>query len=358
MGDDRVLTYSLDDYDYDLPEDRIAQAPLETRHSSRLLVLDRSSSLLAHHRFEELEGFLREGDVLVVNDTQVVRARLLGRKETGGRVEMLVLDPYKDPKDAEKEGYLCLLRSSKPPRPGMRILLPKGLSGTIVSRPADGMAHVRFPHVHSVMSMLGDIGEVPLPPYIERNGREPSMDDGSAYQTVYAVNPGAVAAPTAGLHFSRPLLAALEERNIERVAITLHVGYGTFSPIRSDDIRRHRMHREYVQVSEEAAARIEAAKREGRRIVAVGTTVVRTLEWLWLRFNGLRAFAGFCDHYIYPGYRFGVVDSLITNFHLPRSTLLLLVSAFAGRENILRAYREAIRNDYRFFSYGDAMLIL
>lgn len=358
MAADPSLTYRLEDYNYDLPEDCIAQAPLENRHSSRLMVLDRSSGRLAHHRFEELVGFLGEGDVLVLNDTRVVRARLLGRKETGGEVELLVLDPYKDPEEAEREGTLCLFKSSKSLRPGMRILLPKRLSATVLNHPSDGKVHVRFHRVHSVMAMLGEIGEVPLPPYIERNGRKPSLDDGAAYQTVYARNPGAVAAPTAGLHFTEVLLEALEARNIQRVHVTLHVGYGTFSPIRCDDIRRHRMHAEYVQVSGEAAAQIEMARKEGRRIVAVGTTVVRTLEWLWHRFGRLKSFTGFCDHYIYPGCRFGIVDSMVTNFHLPRSTLLLLVSAFAGRENILRAYREAITNDYRFFSYGDAMLIL
>lgn len=358
MGGDSSLTYSLDDYDYDLPDDRVAQAPLENRHSSRLLVLERSSGRLAHHRFEELIEFLREGDVLVVNDTRVVRARLSGRKETGGAVELLVLDPYKDPEEVEKEGTLCLFKSSKPLRPGMRVLLPKGLSATVLSSAMNGRVYVRFPHVRSVTAMLGEVGEVPLPPYIERNGGEPSLDDRAAYQTVYARNPGAVAAPTAGLHFTEVLLQALETRNVQRVSVTLHVGYGTFSPIRCRDIRQHRMHREYVQVSDEAAAQIGKAGSEGRRIVAVGTTVVRTLEWLWHRFGRPRAFAGFCDHYIYPGYRFGIVDSMITNFHLPRSTLLLLVSAFAGRENTLGAYREAIASDYRFFSYGDAMLIL
>ncbi len=352
------MTYRLDDYNYTLPEDRIAQVPLKNRLSSRLLVLDRSSGLLAHRRFEELGGFLQAGDLLVVNDTRVVRARLLGRKETGGTVELLVLDPYKGPEEVEREGTLCLFKSSKRLRPGMRILLPKGHSATVLDFPSDGKVHVRFRSVHSVMALLGEVGEVPLPPYIERNGGDPCLDDGAAYQTVFARNPGAVAAPTAGLHFTEALLAALEARNIRRVSVTLHVGYGTFSPIRCDDIRQHRMHGEYVQVSDEAAAQIGMARVEGRRIVAVGTTVVRTLEWLWHRFGCARSFAGFCDHYIYPGYRFGIVDSLVTNFHLPRSTLLLLVSAFAGRENILRAYREAIACDYRFFSYGDAMLIL
>lgn len=358
MGDDPSLTYWLDDYDYNLPEDRIAQAPLGNRHSSRLLVLDRSSGRLAHRRFEEVGAFLRAGDVLVINDTRVVRARLAGRKETGGMVELLVLDPYKDPEEVEREGTLCLFKSSKPLRPGMQILLPKGHSATVLDHPSDGKVHVRFHPVHSVMAMLGEVGEVPLPPYIERNGGKPSLDDRAAYQTVYARNPGAVAAPTAGLHFTEALLAALEARGIRQVSVTLHVGYGTFSPIRCDDIRQHRMHGEYVQVLDEAAEQIEMARVEGRRIVAVGTTVVRTLEWLWHRFGCLRSFAGLCDHYIYPGYRFGIVDAMVTNFHLPRSTLLLLVSAFAGRENILGAYREAIASDYRFFSYGDAMLIL
>jgi len=358
MGDDRTLTYRLEDYSYQLPPELIAQEPLQVRDSSRLLVLDRSSSRIEHYRFRDLIRFLRKGDMLVVNDTRVVPARLLGRKETGGTVELLILDPYKDPGLGCKEGYQCLVKTSKRPRPGTRIELPNSVSAVFASPVVNGTACVRFDGVQSLEAVLAEIGQVPLPPYIERDSGRPPLDDATAYQTIYGLKPGAVAAPTAGLHFSPPLLKELEEKGIERVSVTLHVGYGTFSPVRTEDVREHRMHREYIELSPESAGRICEAREEGRRIVAVGTTVVRTLEWVARKFDRLQPYSGFCDHYIYPGYQFRIVESLVTNFHLPRSSLLILVSAFAGRERILLAYEEAIRQRYRFFSYGDAMLIL
>lgn len=358
MVNDVPDSYRLDHYDYQLPEELIAHIPHEHRDASRLLILDRSQSRLVHRRFENLGEYLEAGDVLVVNDTRVVPARLRGAKESGGKVEILVLDPGKDPLLGEREGYLCLIKASKAPRPGSRIWLNDSLGVLVLSRVVDGKAHVRFEAPEAVLDILDRMGETPLPPYIRPEARAQRMDDRSAYQTVYALSPGAVAAPTAGLHFTAPLLESLVTRGIETVAVTLHVGYGTFSPIRTEDVRRHQMHSELIGLSQWAAGRIESAMKEKRRIVAVGTTVVRTLEWVFDRFGGITSYHGPCDHYIYPGYGFNVVSSLITNFHLPRSSLLLLVSAFAGRERILDAYREAIQSRYRFFSYGDAMLIL
>ncbi len=358
MDNDDPDSYRLDHYDYQLPEELIAHIPDERRDTSRLLVLDRSKGRLEHRRFEDLGGYLEAGDVLVVNDTRVVPARLRGTKESGGKVEILVLDPGKDPRLGEREGYLCLIKASKPPRPGSRIWLNDSLRVLVLSPVVDGKAHLRFEAPERLLDILHRMGETPLPPYIRPEARAQWMDDRSAYQTVYASSPGAVAAPTAGLHFTAPLLESLVARGVERVPITLHVGYGTFSPIRTEDVRRHKMHSELIGLSQWAADRIESALKEKRRIIAVGTTVVRTLEWVFDRFGAITSYSGPCDHYIYPGYGFKVVSSLITNFHLPRSSLLLLVSAFAGRERILDAYLEAIRSRYRFFSYGDAMLIL
>jgi len=350
--------HQLERYNYSLPENLIAHTPCERRETSRLLVLERSSGRKEHRRFEDIVGYFRSGDVLVVNDTRVVPARLHGIKETGGRVEILVLDPYKDPAAAAREGYLCLIKASKPPRVGSRIWLDGSLPLIVLSSVMDGKAHILFPTSEGLLDLLDRLGQTPLPPYIRPEMRTAHLDDRASYQTVYACRPGAVAAPTAGLHFTASLLESLARRGVERIAITLHAGYGTFSPVRSEDVRQHKMHSEYVELDEGAARRIEAARAEKRRILAVGTTVVRTLEWVHDLYGGLTSHAGLCDHYIYPGYRFNVVSSMITNFHLPQSSLLLLVSAFAGRDPILDAYRVAIREGYRFFSYGDAMLIL
>lgn len=352
------IDYDLEQYHYDLPPALIAQTASDRRARSRLLVLDRSTNSLAHHHFGDLSTYLHRGDVLVVNDTRVVPARLHGSKETGGRVELLVLDPYKDPELGYREGYHCLLKASKRTQRGSLIQLSKGIQAQVLSPAREGKAHIRFLTSRPLLDFLPEIGEVPLPPYIHRQGGQTSAADTAGYQTVYAQRPGAVAAPTAGLHFSPSLLQELEERGIEVVRITLHVGYGTFAPIRVEDIRHHTMHSEYAEIPPTSARRLQQAIREGRRIVAVGTTVVRTLEWVALQHGGIAPFAGPCTHYIYPGYRFQVVGAMITNFHLPKSTLLLLVSAFAERNAVMRAYTEAISQGYRFFSYGDAMLIL
>ena len=350
--------YSLDDYDYELPTELIAQLPAKRREDSRLLVLDRHGSRLEHRSFQDIYQFLSARDVLVINDTRVVRGRLCGTKDSGGRVELLILNPYIPPELAHQEGYACLVKASKKPQSGCRFTFADGFEAYLETPVINGRAQVRFVGSTPLTEILERIGLVPLPPYIERRGGESVADDLVSYQTVYAERPGAIAAPTAGLHFSRELLQGLRDQGVEVVPVTLHVGYGTFSPIREHDIRKHTMHPEYAEISPQAASRLERARMEGRRIVAVGTTVVRILEWVAHRHGRLEPFRGLCNHYIYPGYEFRVVQAMITNFHLPKSSLLLLVSAFAGRNRILAAYREAIRHKYRFFSYGDATLIL
>ncbi|MHC1725228.1 MAG: tRNA preQ1(34) S-adenosylmethionine ribosyltransferase-isomerase QueA [Syntrophobacteraceae bacterium] len=358
MEASREALFRLDDYDYDLPPELIAQFPVPGRDQSRLLVLNRLRNTLEHSRFGRIAEYLNRGDLLVVNDTRVVPARLIGHKKSGGRTELLVLDPYKSPETGAAEGYCCLVKSSKGVKVGQRIHFKEGLCAEVAAPLGDGKAMVRFPSDCCLLDALNRIGEVPLPPYVERGPGMPPVDDRTCYQTEFARVPGAVAAPTAGLHFSKQLLETLNCGGIAVASITLHVGYGTFAPIRCEDIREHRIHSEYVELSEETAEAVNRAKREGRRVVAVGTTVVRSLEWIYAGAGKIVARSGMCGHYIYPGYRFGVVDCMVTNFHLPKSSLILLVSAFAGRDRVLSAYHEAIRERYRFFSYGDATLIV
>jgi S-adenosylmethionine:tRNA ribosyltransferase-isomerase len=353
----RVM-YSLDDYDYDLPKELIAQVPAERRDQSRLLVLDRHDGKLQHRVFEDVCHILNAQDLLVINDTRVVPARLSGTKDSGGSVELLILDPYKDPQSAQREGYTCLVKASKKPQPGSLIHLADGVKASVLGPVIHGQTQIHLNIDGPLAETLDHIGKVPLPPYVERQGRKPTANDLTSYQTVYAQIPGAVAAPTAGLHFSEQLLQRLVHQGVDIVRITLHVGYGTFSPIRARDIRRHTMHPEYAEISAEAADRLQKASRDGHRIVAVGTTVVRTLEGVAHNRGRIEPYRGLCNHYIYPGYQFRVVRAMLTNFHLPKSSLLVLVTAFAGRDHIRDAYEEAIRNRYRFFSYGDAMLIL
>jgi len=350
--------YRIEDYHYDLPAELIAQKPSAKRESSRLLVLHRTRGELEHRRFDEISEYFNPGDVLVLNDTRVVPARLLGTKESGGRVELLVLDPYKDPGLGIEEGYECLIKAAKKTRPESLIILESGVHARVLTSAGGGKVYIRFQCREPLLQLLERVGHVPLPPYIHRGGDLHDVDDAVAYQTVYARQPGAVAAPTAGLHFSESLLKMIESRGVDLVTVTLHVGYGTFVPIRASDIREHRMHAEYAEISSQSAERIKHARSGGRRVIAVGTTTVRILEWAACLFGEVSSFSGLCNHYIYPGYRFRTVDAMITNFHLPRSTLLLLASAFAGRESILEAYREAIEKRYRFFSYGDAMFIV
>lgn len=357
--------YSLEDYAYPLPEELIAQTPLSSRDTSRLMVLDKARRHIGHHRFTDIVDFLHTGDCLVINDTRVVRARLKGKKETGGKIEAFILDYPGN--DAEKNPVgpsagsgpvcKCLIRSSKAPRPASRIDFSEGVSATVIEG-GEGVYRLAFDAAGDFAQVLENIGEVPLPPYIKRNPSSPeARRDREAYQTVYARRDGAVAAPTAGLHFSKEVLRALADKGVDIVAITLHVGYGTFLPVRVSDIRDHTMHAEWYDIPGRSADAINDARARGGRVVAVGTTSVRSLEYAAGAAGRVRAGTGRCDLFIYPGYRFKVVDALITNFHLPKSTLLMLVSAFAGREFILRAYGEAVDRKYRFYSYGDGMFI-
>lgn len=359
MEGESGLSYHLTAYDYQLPGRLIAQEPLAERHASRMMVLHRGKQALEHRTFSDLPGYLRAGDVLVVNDTRVVPARLSGRKATGGRIELLVLEPFRAAAQNNGNGFACLVKAAKPPKPGSVITLQGGLLAELLTPMEAGMVRVRFLSPEPLPAILEQAGEVPLPPYIYREAADARrQQDAPRYQTVYAREPGSIAAPTAGLHFTDELFEALRRRGVELVAVTLHVGYGTFAPMRVDDIREHRMHPEYAEISPASAERVARARQEGRRVVAVGTTSARILEWVARERGTVTSFAGYCDLFIYPGFRFKVVDALITNFHLPKSTLLLLVAAFAGRQCILESYREAVTRNYRFFSYGDAMLIL
>jgi len=340
----------LSDFDYHLPPDRIAQRPTPRRDESRLMVIPRRGDGVRHHRFRDLPELLKPDDLLVLNDTRVVPARLHGRKETGGRVELLLSRPVGDGR------WEVMVRGKT--RVGSRLLLADGaLTATVETVEAGPTRVVRLEPSERLDAILRDHGEIPLPPYIDRPTGD-TEEDRERYQTVFSAHPGAVAAPTAGLHFTPELLARLAARGIERVAVTLHVGPGTFRPVTAERITDHRMETERYTVSEAAAATIEAARGAGRRIIACGTTATRVLETVWQRHGAVVAGSGESDLFLYPGERFGVVDGLITNFHLPRSTLLMLVAAFTGRERILAAYAEAIREGYRFYSYGDAMLVL
>ena len=341
------------DFDYHLPPHLIAQTPVEPRDSSRLLVLRRDTGKVEHRRFYDLPEYLREGDVLVLNDSRVIPARLHGRRNgTGGRVELLLLRRLK-PSVWEAVG-----RPGRGLKAGSRVQVEGSsrddLWVEVLEVGEDGARTVLL----SFEDGIQEAGQTPLPPYI----REP-LGDPERYQTVYARDPGSVAAPTAGLHFTPELLEALEARGVRQVYVTLHVGLDTFRPVRGEDPREHAIHGEHFQIGEDAAAQLNAARSEGRRVIAVGTTSVRILEQaaLWSEEQGsadLIPTSGWAELYILPGHRFRVVDAMITNFHLPRTTLLMLVSAFAGQERVLNAYREAIDHGYRFYSFGDAMVIL
>jgi S-adenosylmethionine:tRNA ribosyltransferase-isomerase len=351
--------YTLDDYDYELPEDRIAQQPCQQRDRSRLLHLNRGSGDISHRVFCDLPNLMRSGDVLVVNNTKVIPGRILGRKDTGGKAEVLILtyaDGQADRKTAGEFSCTCLIKSSKKPRTGATIFFDHGLRAEVLSQAGD-CYEVRFVCENDFDQVLDQVGKVPLPPYIRRDSENGFHEDHIAYQTIYASEKGAIAAPTAGFHFSAELMTQLQNMGIAVVPITLHVGYGTFIPVRVSDIREHRMHSETYAITRQAAEVINDARAGGARIVAVGTTSVRTLEFSAAENGRVMAGTGHCNLFIYPGYRFKAVDAMITNFHLPRSTLLMLVSAFTGRDNVLNAYQAAIENGYRFYSYGDAMLI-
>jgi S-adenosylmethionine:tRNA ribosyltransferase-isomerase len=352
--------HSLTDYNYDLPAELIAQQPVEQRDRSKLLGLDRKSGKLTHSIFISVADYLKAGDVLVLNDTAVIPGRLEGKKETGGKVEVLIADFAGGLKSKEKNGCFvcrCLVKASKRSARGTWFHFADGLKAEVIDVGSTDYG-LKFYAAGDFESMLDRIGQVPLPPYIKRNsGAMPGCDDKAAYQTIYASRRGAIAAPTAGLHFTEKLLNELQDCGVKIAKLTLHVGCGTFLPVRVTDIRQHQMHAERFTISAETAETINAARSQGNRVVAVGTTSVRTIEYAAKPSGEVQNGSGSCDLYIYPGYRFKTVDALITNFHLPQSTLLMLVSAFAGRRNVLNAYQEAIRKRYRFYSYGDAMFI-
>lgn len=339
----------LDDFDYRLPSELIAQEPASRRDAARLMTVDRQSGAIGETLFSGLADLFAPGDLLVLNDTRVIPARLLGRKESGGRIEVFLVRRLAGP----GESWRCLIKASKSPRPGGRILLAGGMTATVTGRD-DDLWEVAFSPAGEFAGWLERHGAMPLPPYIRR---EAAATDRDRYQTVFARTPGAVAAPTAGLHMTPELLAALHARGVEVAPVTLHVGLGTFLPVRTEDIAEHRMHREEYSIPAATAAAIERRKREGGRVVALGTTTTRALEQAARADGTVHDGAGEADIFIRPGYRFRVVDALITNFHLPKSTLLMLVAAFAGKELLFRAYAEAVERRFRFYSYGDAMMI-
>ncbi len=339
-----AMNLSIDDFDYELPSDLIAQHPSETRSGSRLLCVGAS---LADRSFSELPRLLDAGDLLVFNDTRVIKARLAGEKSSGGRVEVLI------ERVLSEHEALAQVRASKPPRAGSAMRLADSFEARVLGREGE-FYRLRFPDGAAVLELLERHGSVPLPPYISR---APRAGDERRYQTVYARAPGAVAAPTAGLHFDEPLLAALAARGVQFAYLTLHVGAGTFQPVREKNLAKHRMHGERYGIPAATVAAIEATRTRGAKIVAVGTTTVRCLEASAAAHGAPVAGDAETDLFITPGFEFRVVDRLITNFHLPRSTLLVLVSAFAGIEPVRRAYRHAIGEGYRFYSYGDAMLV-
>jgi len=345
-GDTFVKT---SDFYYDLPQELIAQTPLERRDASRLMLLDKQTGQIAHHHFYELPQFLRPGDCLVINDSRVLPARLLGRRvPSGGAVEVLLLV------DKGDKRWECLVRPGRKLRPGQKVAFGDGdlLTATIEEELPGGDRIVRFDYEGIFLEILERLGRMPLPPYIKAELQDPER-----YQTVYSREVGSAAAPTAGLHFTKELLSQIEAMGVRVCRVTLHVGLGTFRPVKEDDPTEHEMHAEYCTISQETADIINETKRGGGRVICVGTTSCRTIE-SWAAEDGtLKASAGWTSIYIYPGYRFKVMDALVTNFHLPESTLIMLVSALAGREHVLSAYEQAVKEKYRFFSFGDAMFI-
>ncbi|WP_311969027.1 tRNA preQ1(34) S-adenosylmethionine ribosyltransferase-isomerase QueA [Pseudomonas baltica] len=332
------------DFSFELPDSLIARHPLAERHGSRLLVLDGPSGALDHRQFIDLPGYLRPGDLMVFNNTRVIPARVFGQKASGGKLEILV------ERVLDTHSVLAHVRSSKSPKPGSMILIDGGGEAEMVAR-HDALFELRFNE--EVLPLLDRVGHMPLPPYIDR------PDEGAdreRYQTVYAERSGAVAAPTAGLHFDEPLLQVIKDKGVETAFVTLHVGAGTFQPVRVEKLEDHHMHKEWLEVSQDVVDAVHACKARGGRVIAVGTTSVRSLESA-ARSGELKPFSGDTDIFIFPGRPFHVVDALVTNFHLPESTLLMLVSAFAGYRETIAAYKAAVDNAYRFFSYGDAMFI-
>lgn len=337
-----------EDFNFDLPEELIAQDPLEDRSSSRLLVMDKETGKTEHHVFREIIDYLETGDCLVINDTKVIPARLIGSKiGTDAKIEVLLL------KRKENDVWETLVKPGKKAKIGTRISFGDGLLvGEVVDIVEEGNRLIHFEYEGIFEEILDRLGQMPLPPYITHQ-----LEDKNRYQTVYAKHSGSAAAPTAGLHFTPELLKKIEEKGVQIARVTLHVGLGTFRPVKVDNILEHHMHSEFYQIEEEAAEKINTAKANGKRVIAVGTTSCRTIESAAKEDGTIAPVSGWTDIFIYPGYQFKVLDCLITNFHLPESTLVMLVSALAGREHVLNAYEEAIKERYRFFSFGDAMFI-
>lgn len=337
------------DFDYELPQELIAQDPLEDRSSSRLMHVDRKTGEVSHHVFRDVLRFLKPGDCLVMNNTKVIPARLYGtREDTGASIELLLL------KRMENDTWETLVKPGKKCRLGARFVFGEGLlRGEIIEVKEDGNRLIHFEYEGIFEEILDQLGQMPLPPYITHE-----LKDKNRYQTVYAKHEGSAAAPTAGLHFTKELLEQLHEAGIKTAEVTLHVGLGTFRPVKVENVLEHHMHSEFYMINEEAAETINQTRAEGGRIICVGTTSCRTLESAAAEDGSIKACSGWTEIFIYPGYRFKIMDGLITNFHLPKSTLLMLVSAFAGREPMLAAYEEAVKERYRFFSFGDAMIIL
>lgn len=337
----------LSDFDYELPEELIAQTPIKTRDRSRLMVLDKKTGKVAHKHFYDIKRELHKGDVLVLNDTKVIPARLIGTKEdTGAVIELLLL------KDFGNNIWECLSRPAKRLKVGTIVTFQDKLKAKVVEKKEEGIVHVKLLYEGILMEILDELGMMPLPPYIHEK-----LEDKNRYQTVYAKNIGSAAAPTAGLHFTEELLEELKSMGVEILFVTLHVGLGTFRPVEEENILEHHMHTEFYQMNKEVADKLNKAKKEGRKIYAVGTTSTRTLETIMHKYHEFRECSGNTDIFIYPGFEFMAIDGLITNFHLPKSTLLMLVSALSSKEIILNAYREAVKEKYRFFSFGDAMFI-
>ena len=337
-----------EDFDYELPEELIAQTPLKDRTASRLLVLDRKTGEIEHTEFHEIINYLNKGDVLVINDTKVIPARLIGNKEeTNAVIELLLL------KDLGDNIYETLSRPQKRLKEGTIVSFGNGLLKAKVTKIMDeGITHVKLIYDGILYEILDKLGEMPLPPYIHEK-----LEDKDRYQTVYAKNLGSAAAPTAGLHFTEELLDKIKEKGIIIAPITLHVGLGTFRPVNVEDVTKHKMHTEFYQMTKETADILNKAKKENRRIISVGTTSTRTLETIIHKYGEFKECSGNTDIFIYPGFEFKAINAQITNFHLPKSTLIMLISAFAGKENVMKAYKEAVNKKYRFFSFGDSMFI-
>ncbi len=338
----------VEEFDYDLPEELIAQTPLEKRDASRLLILDKETGEIEHHHFNEIINYLNPGDTLVLNDTKVLPARLIGiKEETQAVIEVLLL------KNMQEDTWECLVKPARRIKVGTTVTFGNGkLKAKCTEIGADGIRYFTFLYEGIFLEILEQLGTMPLPPYIHKK-----LEDQSRYQTVYAKEVGSAAAPTAGLHFTKELLKQIKEKGVHIAYITLHVGLGTFRPVSVDTIEQHQMHSEYYHMTKEVAEQLMQTKKENHRIIAVGTTSTRTLETIMTKYQEFKECSGWTDIFIYPGYQFKAIDALITNFHLPKSTLIMLVSAFAGREQILNAYQEAVKEKYRFFSFGDAMLI-